>query len=387
MGCDGSSSSRFSGALLAAGTASLLVAITAFTTHKLTKRAEDNKHNATIYRQYQREKMLKEKTAEARKKETLPESGTLLDDVKIDKVYLWECEDLRKRFPPALVENKMKFATAASPDVRSPVLRVNSTAAAVVAATTTTQAPPPTGAVRSETSYNKLITDHECILGEIVRKPNMATYTVAYMRAGPRRQLHFNPQHVSAAIVTCGGLCPGLNNVIREITNTLHQLYGIGGTVYGIQGGYQGFHPSSKDDEHFQPIILTPALVENIHHSGGTCLGSSRGGFDLDTILDFVNERGINQLYVIGGDGTHRGAFRIRTLCETYDCESRTTGELTNVAFFCFLGDLQMKVPWNAVIMSQWLESPRQSTTMVSCICNIPHVLMKCPFYLTYSVL
>ena len=103
----------------------------------------------------------------------------------------------------------------------------------------------------------------------------------------------------------------GLNNVIREITNTLHQLYGIGGTVYGIQGGYQGFH-DHPENEHLKPIVLTPALVENIHHSGGTCLGSSRGGFDLDKILDFLHAKNINQLYVIGGDGTHRGAFRIR---------------------------------------------------------------------------
>jgi hypothetical protein len=85
-------------------------------------------------------------------------------------------------------------------------------------------------------SYNKLITDHECILGEVVRKPNMVPHTVAYMRAGPRAHLHYDPAMVHAAIVTCGGLCPGLNNVIREITKTLHQIYGISGKVYGIQG-------------------------------------------------------------------------------------------------------------------------------------------------------
>lgn len=302
MGSDGSSSS----ALVSAGTTVVAIAITAFTTYKLTKRSEDNKHKAVVYRQYQREKMLKKKTAEARKNENLPESGTHLEDVKVENVYLWECEDLRKRFPPALIENKMKFSTADFPEVRSPALRTSATKLG------SDEDNKPNQEQVSETAYNKLITDHECILAEIVRKPNMPTHTIAYMRAGPRRQLHFDPKNVSAAIVTCGGLCPGLNNVIREITNTLHQLYGIGGVVYGIQGGYQGFHPN-KHDEHLKPIVLTPALVENIHHSGGTCLGSSRGGFDLDTILDFVNARGINQLYVIGGDGTHRGAFRIRT--------------------------------------------------------------------------
>jgi len=132
------------------------------------------------------------------------------------------------------------------------------------------------------------------------------------MRAGPRKHLHFDPKHVNAAIVTCGGLCPGLNNVIREITKSLHQLYGIEGKVYGIQGGFRGFYDPAT---HLQPIILTPELVENIHYQGGTVLGSSRGGFDLDKILDFLKRKKINQLYVIGGDGTHRGAFRIHEGC------------------------------------------------------------------------
>ena len=161
------------------------------------------------------------------------------------------------------------------------------------------------------TNYNKLITNHELILGEIVRKPNMPTYTHAYVRAGPRRTLHFDPKTVNAAIVTCGGLCPGLNNVIREITNTLCQIYGIGGKVYGIQGGYRGFYEHDK-----LPVIeLTPELVRNIHHQGGTVLGSSRGGFDIDKIVKFLEDYKISQLYVIGGDGTHRGAFRIHEEC------------------------------------------------------------------------
>jgi 6-phosphofructokinase 1 len=107
-------------------------------------------------------------------------------------------------------------------------------------------------------------------------------------------------------------LCPGLNNVIREITNTLHQIYGIGGRVYGIQGGYRGFYDPSP---HLQPVLLTPDFVDGIHHEGGTVLGSSRGGFDLDKILSFLQQKHVNQLYVIGGDGTHRGAFRIHEGC------------------------------------------------------------------------
>jgi 6-phosphofructokinase 1 len=92
----------------------------------------------------------------------------------------------------------------------------------------------------------------------------------------------------------------------------LHQIYGIGGHVYGIQGGYRGFYDK---DPHLQPVILTPAVVEDIHHSGGTCLGSSRGGFDLNKIIRFLKEKNVCQLYVIGGDGTHRGAFAIHEGC------------------------------------------------------------------------
>jgi 6-phosphofructokinase 1 len=141
-----------------------------------------------------------------------------------------------------------------------------------------------------------------------------STYHVmhSFLLAGPRKLLHFDPKTVNAAIVTCGGLCPGLNNVIREITNTLHQIYGIGGRVYGIQGGFRGFYDPSP---HLRPLILTPELVEGIHHEGGTVLGSSRGGFDLDKIIKFLREKRVNQLYVIGGDGTHRGAFRIHEGC------------------------------------------------------------------------
>ncbi len=81
--------------------------------------------------------------------------------------------------------------------------------------------------------------------------------------------------------------------------------------MYGIQGGYRGFH----DFEQFPPIELSPELVQNIHHDGGTVLGSSRGGFDIEKIVAFLKDRNVNQLYVIGGDGTHRGAFKIHEGC------------------------------------------------------------------------
>ena len=291
------------------GTTLLSIAATAVATHAWTKRRETMKYQAIANRQYEREKMLKEKTALARRQKSEPPAGSLVEDVIIDKVFLWECVDLRKRFPSAMTHNTMKISqTAARPTLRSPLLRRASSNPNLAEKAEKEKAS------HTNTEYNKLITDHECILGDIVRKPNMKTHTVAYMRAGPRKLLHFDPKDVNAAIVTCGGLCPGLNNVIRELTKTLVQIYGIGGNVYGIQGGYRGFYDKSQ---HLQPLILTPSVVENIHHEGGTVLGSSRGGFDLEKILDFLESKKVNQLYVIGGDGTHRGAFIIHEGCMT----------------------------------------------------------------------
>lgn len=245
--------------------------------------------------------MIKSKTLEARKLTGEPQ-GVVVEDLTLDKVYLWEVEDLKKRFIPSDIPNIMKNVPNSSknpyffPSLRKPVTG---------------------GEVLNKqpevkpTKYNKLITNHECIIDGIVRKPNMQTHTHAYVRAGPRAKLHFDPKHVNAAIVTCGGLCPGLNNVIQGIVNTLCQAYGIGGTVYGVQGGYRGFY----DFENYPTIKLTPELVQNIHHEGGTVLGSSRGGFDIDKIIKFLEDKKISQLYVIGGDGTHRGAFRIHEGC------------------------------------------------------------------------
>lgn len=157
--------------------------------------------------------------------------------------------------------------------------------------------------------YNELVSDSEIVLVDTVRKPGMQSISRAFHRAGPRKSLHFNPSQVNAAIVTCGGLCPGLNNVIRELTHSLYFLYGAK-NVYGIQGGFHGFH-----DPLYPPIRLTNDLVSDIHHSGGTVLRSSRGGFDIEKIMTFLEENEINQLYIIGGDGTHRGAYAIHEAC------------------------------------------------------------------------
>lgn len=157
--------------------------------------------------------------------------------------------------------------------------------------------------------YNNLISNDELVLVDVVRKPGMGGVSRAFHLAGPREELHFDPSTVNAAIVTCGGLCPGLNNVIRELVHSLTYLYGAD-RVYGITGGFHGFHSPE-----YEPVLLTNEMVENIHHEGGTVLRSARGGFEMDKILSFLREREIDQLYVIGGDGTHRGAYAISQAC------------------------------------------------------------------------
>ncbi|KAG6662123.1 hypothetical protein CIPAW_03G221200 [Carya illinoinensis] len=121
-----------------------------------------------------------------------------------------------------------------------------------------------------------------------------------FRRAGPRQKVYFEPDDVHACIVTCGGLCPGLNTVIREIVCGLYHMYGVK-KVLGIDGGYRGFYARNT-------VTLTPKVVNDIHKRGGTILGSSRGGHDTNKIVDSIQDRGINQVYIIGGDGTQRGA-------------------------------------------------------------------------------
>lgn len=124
--------------------------------------------------------------------------------------------------------------------------------------------------------------------------------------AGPRKKIYFDPSKSRAAVVTCGGLCPGLNNVIRGLTLGLHHLYGVR-KIYGFQYGYEGFIASHKHDV----LQLTPDVVDAIHESGGTILSSSRGDQPTGDIVDCLDRMDINMLFTIGGDGTMRGALDI----------------------------------------------------------------------------
>jgi len=140
------------------------------------------------------------------------------------------------------------------------------------------------------------------------------------MRSGPRRTLHFNPAEEGscAAIVTCGGLCPGLNNVIRELTNTLRQ-YGVT-AVHGIIGGYKG---CVKDDGW---VTLTPENVQDIHQQGGSMIVSDRGNPPESEIAQVLARRKVRQFFVLGGDGTHRGAMACFQAMEALGHECAVVG-------------------------------------------------------------
>jgi len=126
--------------------------------------------------------------------------------------------------------------------------------------------------------------------------------------AGPRERIFFDPAETSCGIVTCGGLCPGINNVIRAVVMSLYYHYGVR-RIYGFRYGFEGL---VKRHGH-EPFVLTPEEVNDIGELGGTILSSSRGPQDPAEMVDYLMECGINILFAIGGDGTLKGAAAIVT--------------------------------------------------------------------------
>jgi 6-phosphofructokinase 1 len=121
--------------------------------------------------------------------------------------------------------------------------------------------------------------------------------------AGAREHLFFNPPETRAGIVTCGGLCPGLNDVIRSLFLEMHHAYGVR-EVLGFRWGYQGLDP-----EHgAEPLVLSHEIVDRIHLQAGTILGTSRGPVDKTRAVENLIRRRVNILFTVGGDGTQRGA-------------------------------------------------------------------------------
>jgi len=129
---------------------------------------------------------------------------------------------------------------------------------------------------------------------------------LSFEKAGARQDMFFDPAHTRAAIVTCGGLCPGINNVVRSAFYQLYHRYGVR-QVLGIRYGFQGMNPMAG----LPPVALTPEIVEEIHRQGGTSLGTSRGPQNVALMVDFLQHREIDVLLCVGGDGTQRGVHAI----------------------------------------------------------------------------
>jgi 6-phosphofructokinase 1 len=149
---------------------------------------------------------------------------------------------------------------------------------------------------------NRFVNDDWSVPEQIVRGLPATPQAWEFELAGPRAKLFFNPARTRAGIVTCGGLCPGMNNVVRSLFNELHHAYGVR-EVLGFRGGYQGLDPARGQT----PIRLTPEFVDNIHRQGGTALGTSRGRVDETAAVENLTRLGVNILFVVGGDGTQRG--------------------------------------------------------------------------------
>lgn len=142
-------------------------------------------------------------------------------------------------------------------------------------------------------------------LSQLPRDPELLEALPAFELAGPRNRLFFEPKKVRAGIVTCGGLCPGLNNVVRGLVFELWFGYGVK-RITGFRYGYEGLTSQGTI-----PQPLTPDVVMNIDEQGGTFLGSSRGNQPPEAMVDTLEARGVDMLFVVGGDGTIRGAQQL----------------------------------------------------------------------------
>jgi 6-phosphofructokinase 1 len=126
---------------------------------------------------------------------------------------------------------------------------------------------------------------------------------ISFDQAGPREHIYFDPSKLKCAIATCGGLCPGLNDIIRSIVLELHHIYHVK-NIYGMRYGLQGFIPEFEHDV----LDLTPETVAGIQNTGGSILGSSRGTQDIGMIVDCLERMNIGILFMVGGDGTLRAS-------------------------------------------------------------------------------
>jgi 6-phosphofructokinase 1 len=151
-----------------------------------------------------------------------------------------------------------------------------------------------------KTDSDRILVDHYEGAEQKMGRP------ISFELAGPREKIFFEPTKTTAAIVTCGGLCPGLNDIIKGIVTQCHYRYGIT-RVFGFRYGYEGLISRYGHT----PMVLKPESVAQIHNFGGSILGTSRGPQDVGEMVDLLEEMKIDVFYVVGGDGTLRGAAEI----------------------------------------------------------------------------
>lgn len=147
---------------------------------------------------------------------------------------------------------------------------------------------------------------YDDVIDHSTRSDSTLVTQVSMERAGPRDKIYFDPSKTRAGIVTCGGLCPGINDVIRAVTMALSRIYGIR-HIIGFKYGYEGFIAKFGHEI----VELNPEIVDGWQQTGGTKLGSSRGPQPASDIVDCLERLGINILFVVGGDGTLRGGADI----------------------------------------------------------------------------
>mgnify|MGYP006286298133 FL=1 len=154
------------------------------------------------------------------------------------------------------------------------------------------------------TDENRILVDVNAMdINQLIREGKTPP---AFELSGPRKKIYFDPSKLKCALVTCGGLCPGLNNVIRAVVLELYYRYQVR-HIYGIRYGLQGFIPEYAHEL----VELTPEHVVNIHEMGGSMLGSSRGPQDIEAVVDCLERLNIGILFMVGGDGTLKAAARI----------------------------------------------------------------------------
>jgi len=155
------------------------------------------------------------------------------------------------------------------------------------------------------------VSDKERVLVNIIESDVMKAVKegkklLSFERAGPRSDIFFDPSKVRCAVVSCGGLCPGINDIIRAVVLALHYNYGVH-NICGIRYGFEGFISSYGHEA----VDLTPGYVTDIHKKGGTVLGSSRGSQDIESIVDALERMKVDLLFAIGGDGTMTASAKI----------------------------------------------------------------------------